>query len=105
MLQHYFARPTTVDRIRGTWLADALEQYVAWMREHRCSTCCVIAPVPALILFGEFARDRGAATWDQLPEHVEPFIEHGSVPTIDAIIRGARPRSRRLRRPIHQFLG
>ena len=106
MLQHYFARPTTVDRIRGTWLAAALEQYVAWMREHRYSTRCVIARVPALIHFGEFARDRGAATWDQLPEHVEPFIEHWVRAHYRRDHKGsAAAFARRLRRPIQQFLG
>jgi site-specific recombinase XerD len=83
-----------------------LEQYVAWMREHRYSTRCVIARVPALIHFGDFARDRGAATWDQLPEHVEPFIEHWVRAHYRRDHKGSTATfARRLRRPIHQFLG
>lgn len=31
MLDHYFVRPRTVDRIRGLWLGPAIEQYVDWM--------------------------------------------------------------------------
>ena len=31
MLEQYFLRPTTVDRIRSNWLAPQVEQYVEWM--------------------------------------------------------------------------
>ena len=28
MLEHYFVRPETVDRIRSSWLGEAIEKYV-----------------------------------------------------------------------------
>jgi hypothetical protein len=40
MLEQYFLRPTTVDRIRLNWLAPQTEQYVEWMhaQEERVPT-------------------------------------------------------------------
>ena len=31
MLERYFVKPSTVDRIRGNWLAPEIERYVEWM--------------------------------------------------------------------------
>jgi len=31
MLEHYFLLPTTIDRIRRSWLAEPIERYVAWL--------------------------------------------------------------------------
>jgi integrase/recombinase XerD len=33
MLERYFLRPATVDRIRASWIAGAIEQYVAWLTD------------------------------------------------------------------------
>ena len=33
MLEKYYTRPTTVDGIRGSWIASAVEQYVSWMTD------------------------------------------------------------------------
>jgi hypothetical protein len=31
VLNHYFIRPTTVDRIRSSWIGEAIERYVIWL--------------------------------------------------------------------------
>ena len=31
MLDHYYVRPKTADRIRGLWLGPAIDRYTAWM--------------------------------------------------------------------------
>jgi integrase/recombinase XerD len=31
MLEHYFVKPATVDRIRASWIAPSIEQYVEWL--------------------------------------------------------------------------
>ena len=31
MLERYFVKPSTVDRIRASWLAPEIERYVEWM--------------------------------------------------------------------------
>jgi len=75
MLEHYFARPGTLDRIRASWVADPIESYVAWMRDHGYSASTIQTRVPVLVRFGDFAVDRGARTWKELSEHVAPFVE------------------------------
>ena len=53
MLEEYFVRPDTVDRIRASWIGPEVERYVAWLagQGHR---------VPLLLGFAEFARRHGA---------------------------------------------
>ena len=31
MLARYYVRPATVDRIRSSWIEQAVKQYVAWL--------------------------------------------------------------------------
>jgi integrase/recombinase XerD len=76
MLERYFVKPSTVDRIQASWIASAIEQYVTWIAEHGYSAGVVHSRVPVLVIFGEFARDRGAKSLADLPEHIEAFISH-----------------------------
>ena len=34
MLEHYFVKPDTIDAIRASWIAEPIEQYVAWLAGH-----------------------------------------------------------------------
>lgn len=74
MLERYFLRPVTCDRIRARWLGPAIEQYVTWLTERRAAPRHVIRYVATLEHFSEFARARGAATWEDLPQHVAAFV-------------------------------
>ena len=31
MLEHYYVKPSTIDRIRNSWLGFQIENYVGWM--------------------------------------------------------------------------
>lgn len=75
MLNRYFIRPTTVDRIRACWIGEAIERYVVWLAEQNYAARNVSFRVPVLVRFGEFARISGANNLDELPAHIEPFIE------------------------------
>jgi integrase/recombinase XerD len=75
MLEHYYIRPDTIDRLHASWIAGAIERYVEWLTEHRYSSRNVFRRVPVVRDFGEFARTRGATAWEQLPAHVEAFVE------------------------------
>ena len=75
MLENYYVRPETVDRIRGSWIVSAIEQYVGWMVEHRYTERSVLHRVPFLVRFGEYAKAHGASELTHLPEHVEPFVQ------------------------------
>ena len=74
MLERYFVRPQTVDRIRAGWIGSEIEQYVVWLAGQGYSSRSVLHRVPLLIGFGEFARARGARSVEELPAHVEAFV-------------------------------
>ena len=46
MLEHYFLRPETVDRIRSSWIGDAIDRYVTWLAEHGYASRNVLRRVP-----------------------------------------------------------
>jgi len=76
MLDHYYLRPKTADRIRALWLGPAIDQYAAWASERGAAKATVTAHLQALIHFDRFAQSRGATTWTDLPALLEPFVEH-----------------------------
>lgn len=82
MLERYFIRPETIDRIRASWLGEPIEKYVIWLTERDYSPRNIWRRVPLLMHFGDFAQTRGCSSYDDLPALVEPFaeqwmIEHG----------------------------
>jgi site-specific recombinase XerD len=75
VLNRYFIRPTTVDRIRASWIGDAIERYVAWLGEQDYAARNVFVCVPILLRFGQFAQEAGARSVEELPAHVKSFVE------------------------------
>ncbi len=104
MLERYFLRMETVDGIRASWIGPAIEQYVAWLHEHRYAARVVFSRVPTLMHFGTFAQQRGAKSWDDLPDHVDAIVEAG--PSFIGKKRRTRAWERKLagelRRPIDE---
>lgn len=76
MLERYFVRPDTVDRIRACWLGSAIEHYTVWLSEQGYSDRSVLHRVPVLMQFARFALDRGAATCEALVPLAPDFVEH-----------------------------
>jgi integrase/recombinase XerD len=74
MLETYFVKPQTVDRIRACWIGAEIERYAGWLSEQGYSTRTVLRRVPMLVAFGEFARLRGALVLADLPAHVDGFV-------------------------------
>lgn len=105
VLNHYFVRHTTVDRIRASWIGEGIERYVVWLTEQHYAARNVSFRVSVLVRFGEFARTSGANELDDLPAYVEPFI-------VDWLNHRKREYSefqrsvaaRELRNPIRQML-
>jgi integrase/recombinase XerD len=60
MLEQYFVKPATIDRIRGSWMAGEIETYLAWLAAQGYSTKSIWRRIPITFAFGEFARERGA---------------------------------------------
>jgi hypothetical protein len=48
MLEHYFVKPSTIDKIRGSWLGSQIERYVKWMEVHGYARPTVLCRVPLL---------------------------------------------------------
>ena len=59
MLEHYFVKPSTIDKIRGSWLGPQIESYVEWMEVHGYARPTVLRRVPLLFHFAEFAQKCG----------------------------------------------
>ena len=76
MLEQYFIKPQTLDRIRQSWLGEPIENYVIWLTERGYAARNFQRCVPILMHFAEFARARGASTFDELPALVDGFVEH-----------------------------
>jgi integrase/recombinase XerD len=74
MLERYFVKPQTIDRIRAAWIGPEIERYVVWLAERGYGARSVLRRVPPLVAFGEFAWSRGARSLDDLPGHVEAFV-------------------------------
>jgi integrase/recombinase XerD len=74
MLEHYYLKPETIDRIRACWLGEPIERYVAWLAEQGYAARSVCRRVPMLMHFADFAAARGAKGCEDLPEHVHAFV-------------------------------
>ena len=78
MLERYYIRPETIDRIRGSWIKEPIEQYVGWLAERGYAPRNVFHRVPILRQFGEFARARGRARGRRCPSTSTPLSPPGS---------------------------
>jgi integrase/recombinase XerD len=105
VLNRYFIRPTTVDRIRASWIGEGIERYVVWLTEQHYAARNVSFRVPVLVRFGEFARTSGANKLDDLPAYVEPFIGNWLNRRKQEYSESQRSvAARALRNPIRQLL-
>jgi len=103
MLEEYFIKPATIDRLRGSWIAAEIETYVAWLASEGFSTKSIWRRVPIVFAFGEFGRERGARDVAQLPAHVEAFVDD-RVALHRRRTRSARPMAKEVRGPVEQML-
>jgi site-specific recombinase XerD len=87
MLEQYFVRPETIDRIRSSWIAPAIERYVAWLTEEDYRPRNVYRRVPILVRFGEFAASRGATTLQELPEHAVSLLAGEARVPVEQMLR------------------
>ncbi len=75
MLEQFFIQPVTVDRIRASWIAEPIERYVGWLAEHGYAPRNVHRRIPMLVRFGAFTAGRGVRRLDDLPAHVDAFVD------------------------------
>ena len=106
MLETYFVKPSTVDRIRASWIGSEVERYADWMAEEGYSTRCILSRVPLLVAFGEFARARGVSDVANLGSHVEAFVAErvSRFRRVRADDTVAELASKEIRGPVEQML-
>jgi len=108
MLERYFLKPESVDRIRACWLGESIERYVSNLSEQGYASSSIKRRVPVLMHFADYAAEHGATCLEDLPEQVEGFVQvwldthhQGDAPGL----RGAgRSLADTLRHPIRQLL-
>ncbi len=76
MLERYFVKPSTIDRIRESWLAPEIERYVEWMASQGYAIRNFHRRVPILCQFAEFAKLHGATDVKSAASHIEEFAYH-----------------------------
>lgn len=74
MLEHYYVRPATVDRIRSLWLGPAISRYAQWMAEQQVARASALFRLQTAVLFDRFVTSRHVRSFEDLPEQIEPFI-------------------------------
>jgi integrase/recombinase XerD len=107
MLETYFVRPQTVDRVRASWIGAEVERYVDWLADEGYASRCIWSRVPLVVAFGEFARGRGAREVGDLASHVEAFVAKRVGGYRGKRKNGATARqvAKEVRGPIEQMLG
>jgi integrase/recombinase XerD len=106
MLERYFVKPSTVDRIRGSWLAPEIERYVEWMASQGYAVRNVYRRVPILCHFAEFARLHGSTDVKSASTLTEEFALHWlTIHGSQCTAPGARSKiAEEARNPVRQML-
>jgi len=106
MLERYFVKPSTVDRIRASWLAPEIERYVEWMDSQGYAIRNVFHRVPMLCRFAEFAKQHGCIDLRSAATQIEEFVSQWQA-THEANGRTAeavRKIAEEARNPVRQML-
>ena len=106
MLTHYFIKPSTIDRIRASWLATHIERYVERLHTRGYAARSVYRRVPVLCAFAEFARAHGARDPADAQACIEAFVA-SRVARHGGTWNSARARAGyecAIRRPVRQLL-
>jgi integrase/recombinase XerD len=104
MLEKYFTKPSTVDRIRASWISAEIESYVVWLAERGYSDRSVLRRVPLLVAFGAFAHNDGAGSLTDLVDHVEPFVAQRVAESRDVRHAVGVTLAKEVRGPVEQML-
>jgi integrase/recombinase XerD len=92
MLEHYYVKPSTIDRIRDSWLGPQIDSYLEWLEAHGYCRPTILRRVSQLYHFAVFAQKRGctniASAFDLIEEFVsEWLVQHGAEAKAAAALR------------------
>jgi integrase/recombinase XerD len=74
MLEDYYVKPSTIDRIRASWLAPQIESYLEWLQAHGYSRLVVYRRLPLLFHFAEFAQKIGCRDIASCKAYIKEFV-------------------------------
>src|SRR6266403_627874 len=74
MLERFFLKPQTVDRIMGCWLGPRIELYVTALCERGYAARSILRRVPILMEFAEFAAARNADRVERAETLLDAFV-------------------------------
>jgi integrase/recombinase XerD len=83
MLEDYYVKPSTVDRVRASWLAPQIESYLEWLEAHRYSRLVVYRRLPLLFHFAAFVQKKGCKDVASCKAYIKEFVsqwleQHGA---------------------------
>ena len=76
MLESFFLKPQTVDRIMGCWLGQNIELYAAMLIETGYSARSLLRRVPILVQFADFTDAVQIHNLEQAESVIERFVDH-----------------------------
>jgi site-specific recombinase XerD len=74
MLEDYYVKPSTIDRVRSSWLAPQIENYLEWLQAHGYSRLVVYRRLPLLFHFAEFAQKKGCRDIASCKAYIKEFV-------------------------------
>jgi integrase/recombinase XerD len=75
MLEKYYIRPTTMIASASPGSVPQSSNTSAGWQSAAMRLAAVSRRIPVMVSFGEFAKARGASKIEDLPDHVEPFVQ------------------------------
>ncbi len=83
MLEDYYVKPSTIDRVRASWLAPQTESYMGWLEAHCYSRLVVYRRLPLLFHFAEFTQEKGCKDIASCKAYIKEFVprwleQHGA---------------------------
>jgi integrase/recombinase XerD len=83
MLEDYYVKPSTIDRVRSSWLAPQIESYLEWLQAHGYSRLVVYRRLPLLFHVAEFAQKKGCRDVASCQIYIKEFVsqwlaQHGA---------------------------
>src|SRR5208337_155697 len=74
MLERFFLKPQTVDRILRCWLGSRIEAYVTILCDQGYSTRTILRRVPILVEFASFTEARSVSQIERAETLVDEFV-------------------------------
>ena len=84
MLEHHFRSFKTIDRYTALWLGPQIVRHVQWLEEQHASHQTVRQHVRMLAHFNDFVLTRGVTQLQDLPNHVDAFVEQSKAKHVGA---------------------